>query len=542
MSRRLAVALATLAAGAGLLSAAALGSGARPASLQKVVVVGTTGNLDSIDPAIAYGTTSWWFEYATGAWLYNYRDGTSRLVPEVAKRFTVSKDGRTYRFFLRKGYRFSDGERVTARSFAYAIQRAKNKTLNSPAGPLITDRKTIDIVGVTARRLTLAIKLGRPAPTLLTTLAMPFFQAASSKLPLTRELINVTKVGDLPTAGPYTWELNSPLQEALIVRNPYYRGPRPRKTDGVDIRMLMHSDDCYNQTLSGEIDIGCVPPNQLADVADQYGVSRAKPVVGRNGWVGRFWVKPWGGCLFSTFMNERRDLFRDNTPLRKALNWAVDRTPYAATGIPWTHLLPPDYPGSISDPRQQPYSVAPNLDKARQLAAGHLRDGNVRVAYQSAGTAGPRDAQRLRQALIGVGFDDSRIDMVGFAGFDLIQAISGENPPFDLASSIGFCLEPADRDPASILDMFVHPTSGFGPWAVNSPPYQAKLALISRRLKGAARLRALGKLDLEISRKLAPAVPLAAGASQWFFSARVFPYSLRWSPAYGWSLPAFNVK
>jgi ABC-type oligopeptide transport system substrate-binding subunit len=118
---------------------------------------------------------------------------------------------------------------------------------------LITDRKAVEIVGVKAKKLTLTIKLRRPAPMLLATLAMPFFQAASSKLPLTREVINVYKVGDLPTAGPYTWELNSPNQEALIVRNPYYRGPRPRKTDGVDPRMSLHSDDCYNQTLSGEI-------------------------------------------------------------------------------------------------------------------------------------------------------------------------------------------------------------------------------------------------------------------------------------------------
>src|SRR5436189_92368 len=148
MSRRLALALITLAAGAGLLAAAALGSGARVSS-GGIFEVGDTGNLDSVDPAIANETTSWMFEAATGA------------------------------------------------------------------------------------------KLVRADPSLLTVLAMPFFQAASSKLPLTREAIGVQQVGDLPTAGPYTWSYNAPNQQANIVRNPYYTGTRGRHVDGVELDMQL---------------------------------------------------------------------------------------------------------------------------------------------------------------------------------------------------------------------------------------------------------------------------------------------------------------
>ena len=54
------------------------------------------------------------FEAATGATLFRASAGVA--VPEVAKRFTVSKNGRVYRFFLRKGYRFSDGEAVRRRA------------------------------------------------------------------------------------------------------------------------------------------------------------------------------------------------------------------------------------------------------------------------------------------------------------------------------------------------------------------------------------------------------------------------------------------
>lgn len=52
-------------------------------------------------------TTAWWLEYATAANLLNYTDrpgrAGSRLVPEVASGYTVSPDGRTYTFTIRKG-------------------------------------------------------------------------------------------------------------------------------------------------------------------------------------------------------------------------------------------------------------------------------------------------------------------------------------------------------------------------------------------------------------------------------------------------------
>jgi ABC-type transport system substrate-binding protein len=533
MSRRLAVALATLAAGVGLLTAAMLGTAAAAPPTPGIFKAGTTGNLDAIDPAIAYGTTSWWLEYATGAWLYNYReDGSYGLKAEIAKRYTVSKDGREYRFYLRRGYRFSDGKPVTAASFAYAIRRAKDRALGSPAGPFVTDRNRVDIVGVRAKSLVLTIRLRKPAPQLLTVLAMPFFQAASSTLPLQTEVRSVSRVGELPTAGPYTWSFHDPNHQADIVRNPYYRGPRAHHVPGVELDMSLASDDCYQRTIAGDLDLGCVPPNQVENVAATYGVSRTKPIK-----TGRFWVKA-GDCLSWLGINHSRALFHDNPSLRKALNWAVDRTAFGGVpplGTPWTHLLPPPVPGSITARRLQPYPIRGDLDKARQLAAGNLRDGNIHVAYQSAGTVGPRQAQLVRQTLIDLGFDQSRIEMTGFSGFDLFQAIGTPGAPYDLAVGIGICADSGDA--ADFLAFFLEQ----GDWSPDNPVYRKMLESISSRLKGKARLAALGRFDLELMRKVAPVVPLATSSDRSFFSARVNPKSLVYT-RYGWSIPALRFK
>ena len=60
-------------------------------------------------------------------------------MPEVASRFTVTQGGKRYTFFIRKGFRFSDGTPVTARNFEYAIDRVANHDLASPGAQFITD-------------------------------------------------------------------------------------------------------------------------------------------------------------------------------------------------------------------------------------------------------------------------------------------------------------------------------------------------------------------------------------------------------------------
>ena len=214
---------------------------------------------------------------------------------------------------------------------------------------------------------------------------------------------------------------------------------------------------------------------------------------------------PNKSCSFYVFFNQHRSLFRGNTPLRKALNFAVDRTAFAGGATPLTHLLAPRMAGSRS---ANPFPVRPNLAKAQELASGHLRSGSVRIAYQTEGTNASANAQLLEQELVSLGFDQARIEMDGLAGYDLYTTAMAKGAPYDLVLGMGMC--PASRDSAPVLRSFVDPKSGWGQYATNSAVYRTKLASISRRLKGHARFAALGKLDIEIMRTIAPAVPLSA--------------------------------
>ncbi|HKD32831.1 MAG TPA: ABC transporter substrate-binding protein [Gaiellaceae bacterium] len=130
MPRRPWLSAGLLAAGAVLLATARLAGAAPPTP--EVFRVGFSGASVQIDPQLSYVSTGRWLEYATAAKLCNWTDRGSKLVPEVASRVAISKDGRRYTFFLRKNFRFSDGSPVTANNFAYAIDRTANKDLASP--------------------------------------------------------------------------------------------------------------------------------------------------------------------------------------------------------------------------------------------------------------------------------------------------------------------------------------------------------------------------------------------------------------------------
>jgi len=540
MPRRLWLSLALLAIGAGFLATSRLAGAAPPVG--GIFRVGMTGASVQIDPQLAYITSAWWLEYATAAKLFNWSD-RGRLVPEVASRVAVSNRGRTYTFFLRKGFRFSDGSPVTARSFSYAIDRVANHDLASPGAQFITDSNGTHIVGarevsegvaahvrgVRVRgRYKLVIRLVKADETFLSKLTMPFFQATSTRLPLTHEVLE-----GYPSAGPYAFTQNQVNVLTSIRRNPYWKqGPgrrRPGNLAGVDIRWNLDEQTAFEQVEANELDEGPLPAAEVEGVVDRYGVNRT-----------RFWSMPTN-CIGYLALNSHRPLFR-RVAVRKAINWAVDRTALSgqagiAAASPWTHLLPPLFPGSITARRLQPYSVHANLAKARKLVGGNVRQLKINVGYRSSGTVNPAQAELVRRALIRLGFRAGNITMKAYSGGDLYTAMGVRGSELDMGVSLGLCGD--YPNPYTFLRMFLDPSS---PTAVDSPKYRTKLAAVNS-LPEDARLKALGKLDLQITRNLAPAAVFRMYNNRYFFSNRVDPHSLAYSGVYeDWSIPALALK
>ena len=59
-------------------------------------------------------------------------DATFEIEPDLAERFTVSDDGRSYRFTLRPDARWSDGAPVTADDFAFTFAQMAEDERDRP--------------------------------------------------------------------------------------------------------------------------------------------------------------------------------------------------------------------------------------------------------------------------------------------------------------------------------------------------------------------------------------------------------------------------
>jgi len=542
------LAFALLAAGVGLLATARFAL-ASPTKEGGIFRYGITGASVQVDPQIAYITTSWWLEDATAAkLLVSKPDGTLGL--QVASGYKVSNRGRTYTFTIRRGFRFSDGTAVTARNFVYAINRTANKTLASPGAQFITDPKGTEIVGaakvndgeapyvrgVYARGRKLVIRLVRPDPTFLAKLTMPFFQATSTKLPLKQEVL-----GAYPSAGRYAFTANQVNVSTSIRRNPYWtRGPgrgAPGHLDGLDILWNQDQNALLGDVKAGTIDEDSViPADQKQGLADQYGVNKS-----------RFWVKP-GACLGLVVFNNQNHLFKGNAQLRKAVNYAIDRTEYVGAAGSfaarlWSLLVPPGVPGSGL---KQPYPPHGNLAKAKKLARSHFRGGKITVYYRASGTIGPAQAKLLHDSLVRLGFKPDKITMKGFTGGNIYTAMGVHGNDADIGIFWGFCGDYPSGfggpDPAEFIGYFLRPPGWAETIGVQDRAYRARFDA-ANRMHARARLRALARLDFDLMRNLAPTVPLYVPNGSFFFSDRVDPSSLKYElMAADWSIADLAPK
>ena len=223
-----------------------------------------------------------------------------RVVPEVAAAApTVSADGLTYSFRIRRGFRFSppSNEPVTASTFKSTIERALSPRLGpgAAAAAFAGDIAGVaayragraqHVSGITARGDMLTIRLVAPAADLPTRMALPFFCAVPVGTPI---ILNGLEQ-PIPTAGPYYLAEHIEGVVAVLKRNPNYEGARPQHLDAIVYRRPKAGKaDAISEVERGEADhvgeydagLGELVAN--LPIADRYGPPR-RPAARARGW------------------------------------------------------------------------------------------------------------------------------------------------------------------------------------------------------------------------------------------------------------------
>jgi ABC-type transport system substrate-binding protein len=488
------------------------------------------------DPSTAPGPLNEQFFYATCANLLNYPDtagpdGTV-LEPEIAAAMpAVSRDGRTYTFRIRPGYRFSPPspdrpaalrrrrdavpETVTAETFRHTIERALSPKLgpNAPAAPFAADivgvaayrgGKAPHISGIVARGDSLSIRLIRPAGDFLTRISMHFF----CPVPVREPVVPSGLTGAIPSAGPY-YMASIAGNRTVLRRNPNYTGGRPRRVDRIVYVQGTPTPRAVSQVAAGDVNYlptdfdpySLLAPGRALD--RRYGPTSPAAKRGAQ----RYFLQP-GPWVEMIVFNTRRPLFRD-LALRRAVNYALDRPALAAVwgDPPADRYIPPAVPGYRPG---HIYPIdGPDLAVARRLVGERRRRA---ILYFCGRPANRRTAQIVRANLSRIGMDVSitssqDCDVGRAARADLL--LGGFGSP--------------ERDPAPFLrdalagDAFGLPL-GPGPW--RNPGFRQRLEQAGTR-SGKPRFDEYARLETELLRDGVPFAVYASWVHGDYFSANV---------------------
>jgi ABC-type transport system substrate-binding protein len=472
---------------AALGAALAVAAGARGAPAPTLRLAASTVTWGALDPqaGATFDSTAWSLLHATCTTLVTYRDRSfvagDVVQPDGAVAFPrVSRDGRVYRFTIRPDLRFSDGTPVTAANYAAAIGRLVDPLMHSD-----TAFEAADIVSAHGHGRTLTIRLRRPDGGLLDRLALPPFCPIPLNYPIDPDGITL----DLGS-GPYHVASAVPFRSVVLLPNRYYRGRRQRHFAAITLTIGGTPESLAQAVAAGQYDYSYdgVPPSLGDAFLRRY----------RIGPHGLLAYKPFAGEVFLP-INASSPLFKDNLPLRRAVEYAIDRAEVVRQLAPFNgrrlaQLIPPSFPGH----GENDYPLAgANLKLARRLAHGHLRDGNL-VFYTIAAPSFVRVANIIAYNLEQLGL---RVDVEPFQAQVEQAKLVKPGERWDIGTSIWFADNP---DPANFVTPLVGPS---GPAAIHDPEFVARLRAASR-LTGPARERRFAALAQSAVRDEAELVPL----------------------------------
>lgn len=306
-----------------------------------------------------------------------------RIVPGAAIRWNISRDGRTYTFYLRRDATWSNGDPLRAEDFVWSIRRSADPATASNAanilmpienaGEVLAGLRPSEDLGVEALdEYTLQIRLSDPTPYFLSLLTH------SSTYPVHRPSVErhgnrFSRPGNLVSNGAYVlddWVVRSRI---VLKRNERYWDAAGTVLDEVIYYPLEDSSTALKQFRSGNLHWTYeVPNNQFQWLRKNY----SEELV----------VSPWLGSYFFGF-NLTREPFIASPQLRKALVLAVDRALITEKVTqfgeqPSFTLVPPGIGEYLSPlPEYADWTQEERHDEARRLyaAAGFSETDPLRI-------------------------------------------------------------------------------------------------------------------------------------------------------------------
>jgi ABC-type transport system substrate-binding protein len=535
MTRKAWLGVAMLATGITLLVAAGIAAGGTSGTKSAHSKTGLAMNIDIsstdfdfLDPALAYADWSWQFTYQMNCKLLNYPDKAApegtKLQPEAADFPVVSNGGKVYTFTIKNdagGCKFNTGEKVTAQSFADAINRDLNPAMDSPAVQFIGDIVGADDVaagkattasGVKVKGNKLTITLTKPGADFLARICLPFFSAITHNMP-----VNGKGETTYASAGPYYVKEWTQGRSAEFDINPNYKGKRPRNVSKFLVTVNTDPAQAFLQVKSGQVDddVGGPPSTEKQALLSAGLLNK------------QLFINPTASTTYVA-MNTSRGIFAD-VKARQAVNYAIDRHAMLAAfgvlaGKRDDQFMAPAVPG-YKNANIYPIN-APNNTKAKSL----FSKGGSAVVYVRNRPYQVVQGTILQYNLKQIGIDAS-VQAFPAATFYAKAGTKGE--AFDAAIGAWGWDYP---DPYDFLNIFfdgnnIHDTNNNGLSYLNVAAVNKQLTQAAS-LAGDKRYAAYGNLDVSIAKDYAPHANMYHGSLATYLSARMDPKCYIYQPIY----------
>jgi len=326
--------------------------------------------LDYVDPALAYTTESWALLWNVHLPLVTYRHAAgavgAKLVPALAEQLPeISDDALSYRFRLRPGLRYSDGEEVRAGDFERGIERLRE--MGSPGAPLFASLAEVE-ADDGAR--TVEYRLTAPQADFLHLLATPFAAPVPKGTKPVEQLV--------PATGPYRIAAHVAGRRVVLERNERFRpaaGLAAGNADRIVVEVVRNPAAAAARIRGGRADYSFVAP------------------AGASGAGVRLSAAPSTSYFF---LNTQTPPF-DEPEVRRAVAFAIDRERLAelspGPAEPTQSLLPPGVPGHT------PLEVFPRSVDRGAILVAQADAERSRVAVW--GSSAP-ESRRAARHLVGV--------------------------------------------------------------------------------------------------------------------------------------------
>ncbi len=320
----------------------------------------------TLDPAQITDTTS----HSVASEIFNglvTYDETLQIAPDLAERWELSPDKRTYTFYLKKGVKFHNGRECTAHDFRYSFERVLNPATRSPRTGFIDRLKGAKaymqgqadhVAGISVvDDYTLRLTLEKPFNLFLHLLTYASNYVVPKEI---TEQYGKDFTSHPVGTGPFRFVSWKHDDQLILEANPGYFQGRPY-LDRIHYRILPEEVTRLEEFKAGNLEHSDIATGQFASVKNDPELSKrivSYPILG----------------TYSLRFNMEKAPFKGNRKLRQALNYAIDRQAIAdiileGRVIPATGVLPPTMPGY--NPQLQGYRYDSQRAKTLLAEAGY---------------------------------------------------------------------------------------------------------------------------------------------------------------------------